>query len=205
MGTRRTHGAAHGFTDEEHYGVVAKVTQVAHTGPGRSSERVASAEEAERRRRRREGATEDVAGRAEHGPGLAACTECRLERLDVVVATTRPCRRYLLFAGQEPAAGGLGELGGVFEEEVAARAAFATLRLRAKSAAAWGELGVVDSPGQCTVLCWFGHGRPVPRLGQPRETTGDSLVSPTPRWPFWRRWERSARDAVTAPLNGSSP
>jgi hypothetical protein len=205
VGTRRTRGAAHRLTDEEQYPVVARVAQTAHPGPGRSAERAASAEDAIRRRRRPERAAEDVAGRVEYGLGRAACSECGLERLDVVGATTPPCRRYLLFAGQHPPAGGLGELVGVFEEEVAARAAFATLRLRSKSGAAWGELGAVDAPGQCAVLCWFGHGRPVPRLGQPSETPSDSVDSPTARLLFWRRWERSARRRMTAPLNEASP
>ena len=175
MARRRTHRPEHGLTAEEDYAVVATLRQLPHRGPGRSPEPTASTEDAARRRR--------VRGRAPDDRGRPA--ESRLEP-----PTQRPYPRYLLFSGRHPAAGGLGELVGVFDDEDAARAAFTALRLRPEPVAAWGELGAIDSPGRCAVLCWFGHERPVPRLGQPGETTGSAVVGAGPRRRFWRRWER---------------
>lgn len=58
---------------------------------------------------------------------------------------------------------------------------------------AWGNLGAIESPGKCAVLCWFGSARPVPRLRQPADTTDNPVVGAGTRRPSWRRWERGPR------------
>lgn len=96
-------------------------------------------------------------------------------------------RQYLLFAGQEGSPGGLGDLVGVFGDETAARTAFTALRLGSKRRhAAWADLGAVDLFGNCAVLCWFGHDRPVP--GARHQDTGPEASR---RRAFWRRRRRA--------------
>ena len=171
---------------EEDYAVIATPTQVPFLGPGRSPAQEASTPDAARRRRLRARANDDTGRPAESGLGSPM---------------QRPYPQYLLFSGRHPATGGLGDLVGVFDDEDAARAAFTALRLRRESVASWGELGAIDSPGRCAVLCWFGHERPRPHLGRPGETTDSAVLDHARRRPFWRR-AIGPPEELKATLNG---
>jgi hypothetical protein len=66
-------------------------------------------------------------------------------------------QHFLLFAGSHHrTAGGLRDLVGTFDDEVAAWAAFQDLRQAHPSRAGWAELAMIDARGHLTQLAWFG-------------------------------------------------
>ncbi len=110
-----------------------------------------------------------------------------------------PRRRYLLFSGAHDTPGGLRDLVGLFEEEATARRAFTAVRLSSEHGSVWAELGAVDSAGNLSVLCWFGHDRTTPGMRRLRHPAlGTTADSDDRRPPFWRRWTQGARSAVHA-------
>lgn len=66
-------------------------------------------------------------------------------------------QQFLLFAGSHHrTAGGLRDLVGTFEDEVAAWAAFQALRQAHPSSQGWAELATIDGYGRVSQLAWFG-------------------------------------------------
>lgn len=79
-------------------------------------------------------------------------------------------RHFLLFAGaHHRTAGGLRDLVGTFNDEVAAWAAFQGLRQAHPSREGWAELATIDARGHLTQLAWFGLHQATP--------TGDTAPS----------------------------
>lgn len=89
---------------------------------------------------------------------------------------------YLLFAGQHGTVGGLRDFVALGHDEGAARRAFTELRLATDGRVAWAELARVNPDGTLSLLCWFGHDRPV-RAGNCAHPPAGLLR----RRAFWRR------------------
>lgn len=96
-----------------------------------------------------------------------------LSRLGIDAVELAPARRHLLFAAPGPAAGGVGDLVGVFDAEVDGREAFARLRQDRSLRSGWAELCAIDLYGRVSILCSFGGDRPVrwPSLAAPVDTS----------------------------------
>ena len=116
-------------------------------------------------------------------------------RLGIDAVELAPARRHLLFAAAGPAAGGVGDLVGVFDAELDGRQAFARLRQDRSLRSGWAELCAIDLHGRVSILCSFGGDRPVrwPCLAAPVDTS-----APVPDSTGRRRFRRPSRRSLPA-------